>query len=221
MLEFLMSFGLLAMMGAVVSFTRTCTIAGVNFNNTVNREGDFAVAGGALLPAAVAGTLTTRTDANTGIVTVTAHTIGDSDTVALFWEGGRRYGVDVTGHTGTTISIDVGSGDDLPVITTPVTIVKETRANVSIDGDNAKLIALTLAITDPSAATKGRVDFFDATDTLVVGFDLVANGLSVIDVVGGDTNPYTGAPITYAMASNASSVNSATLTIGNLYDGTP
>ena len=80
------------------------------------------------LAAAIIGTLSTRTDNDTGVLTVpTGHGITASDTVVVSWlaAGVRtyRYNVDVTGVTSTTISIDLGAGTNLPSSSTAVTIV--------------------------------------------------------------------------------------------------
>ncbi len=65
----------------------------------------------------IASELTTRTDADTGILTVaTGHGVTTNDTLDVFWSAGRIHGMTVTGTTSTTISIDGGSGDDLPVV---------------------------------------------------------------------------------------------------------
>jgi hypothetical protein len=57
------------------------------------------------LNAAVAGTLTTRTSDSVGIVTVASHSITTSDTVAVFWDGGYRYGVAVSA---TVLNFEAG-----------------------------------------------------------------------------------------------------------------
>jgi hypothetical protein len=72
------------------------------------------------LDAATEGTLTTRTDNDTGVITVESHPFSVSDVVDVFWDGGSRLGMDVTAQTATTVSIDGGTGDNLPVTTTEI-----------------------------------------------------------------------------------------------------
>ena len=96
------------------------------------------------MPAARAGTLTTRTNDTTGVVTVAeGHGITDEDTVAVFWDGGRRYAVAVSATTATTVSIGSGgAGAVLPAEDSVVTICKETTSNLVVDGDDIHIIAV-------------------------------------------------------------------------------
>src|SRR6187399_742202 len=121
---------------------------GVSIQSAAVRTGDGVIGIEATLPAAVAGTLTTRTDNDTGVVTVESHSILDTDTVDVYWSGGMRKDVDVTAVTATTISIDAGTGTNLPIATTPVTIVKQVTINVSIDGDALRILGLRMEYTD-------------------------------------------------------------------------
>lgn len=72
------------------------------------------------------GTLTARTDANTGIITVASHTVRTDPSnvhpVTVTWTGGSRTGMRVTSVSETTISIDGGSGDDLPSTSTSIVV---------------------------------------------------------------------------------------------------
>lgn len=203
----------------------TCAIVlslgGITIQKSIIRSGDHPNPYEITLPAGIAGQLTTRTDADTGIITVAAHSIVDSDTVDVFWAGGRRYGVDVTAHTGTTISIDLGAGDDLPIATTAVVIVKQIQINAAIDGDKVQVLGMAMEFADPNEASKGHITFKDGGGATIANLDLSANTPSVYDVAGGQTNPFTGNPITAAYASNGSSVNAATLKILSLEDSTP
>ena len=191
-------------------------------NQSRVRTGDGKVEVQVDLPAGKAGELTTRTDANTGVVTVeSGHGITTSDTVDVYWDGGRRYGVDVTATTGTTISVDLGTGTDLPVVNTDVVIVKQVPINVTIDGDNAKIVGVSYEVSS-NDGFGCRVTFFDATPTAVgAGLDLEPNDPSICDIAGGDTNLYTGNVITSAVASNGDATYAAVLKIIALVDATP
>ena len=192
-----------------------------SIGQNVVRSGDARIDLEVTLPAGKAGTLTTRTDANTGIVTVSSgHGITISDTVDVYWSGGRRYGVDVTAQDSTTISIDLGSGDDLPTVSTAIVIVKQVAFNQAIDGDNLKIIGVSYEVAGASGYGC-RVTFFDSADDTIAGLDLDANVPNVVDVEGGQTNPYTGDPITDGVASNGSATEAATLKIQGIYDATP
>lgn len=61
------------------------------------------------------GTLTTRTDANTGVISFTQeHRILELDVVIVSWGTESRSGMIVTAITATTITVDGGSGASLP-----------------------------------------------------------------------------------------------------------
>lgn len=191
-----------------------------SINQSVVRSGDSKIELEVSLPAGTAGTLSTRTDDNTGIVTVSSHSITISDTVDVYWSGGRRYGVDVTAQDSTTISIDLGAGDNLPTATTAVVIVKQVPFNLALDGDNAKIVGVSYEVADASG-NGCRVTLFDSADDTITGLDLDANVPNVVDIEGGQTNPYTGDPITDGVASNGSSSTAAVLKIQAIIDATP
>jgi hypothetical protein len=208
--------------GIVATYGVALTTAGVSIQRTVARSGDGSIGVEVALPAAKAGTLTTRTDNDTGVVTVgSGHGITDTDTVDLYWEGGRRYSVDVTATTATTISIDAGTGDNLPIATTAVTIVKQVQINVSIDGDALAILGISFEFIDSSLTSQGHALFEDASGDDIAAIDLSANSPLVYDVAGGAANPFTGDPITVVRASNGDSTSAATLKIVGVYDSTP
>lgn len=110
------------------TYDRVISVNGVMVQERATQSCDNAKGCSVALSAAIAGTLTTRTDNDTGVVTVASgHGITASDTVIVTWESAgvryNRYNVDVTGVTSTTISIDLGAGTNLPSSSTAVTIV--------------------------------------------------------------------------------------------------
>lgn len=206
----------------IATYGITMSAAGVNIQKTGSRTGDGLISREIELPAGKAGTLTTRTDNDTGIVTVASgHGMTDADTVDLYWSGGRRYGVDVTATGATTISFDLGAGDNLPVETTPVVIVKQVAINVALDGDNIQVLGLSFEFASPAITDDGHVTFKDAAGDVIAQLDLEANTPQIYDVAGGQANPFTGDPITNAYASNGCSSSAATLKIISLEDATP
>jgi hypothetical protein len=196
-----------------------------SINQSKIRTGDDLIDLQVTLPAGKSGTLTTRTDDNTGIVTVASgHGITGSDTVDVYWAAGRRYGVDVTATDATTISIDLGAGDNLPTASTAVVIVKQVVVNKAIDGDNVEIIGL-LAELAASTGFGVRITFFDAVSgggsAVGNGIDLDPNSPFVLDIEGGATNLLTGSPILSFVASNGDGSNACTLKIQGLQDVTP
>lgn len=174
------------------------------------------------LNAAQTGTLTTRTDNDTGVATLsTGHGIITSDVVDVYWSGGMRFGMDATVST-NDVTLDGGAGDNLPTTSTAVTVVKQTAIDpLNIDGDAGQFAAVVyLNPTVPAA--KAHIDFQESDGTSVAELDLVTEkatgGLSnVVDIAGGETNPYTGNPIAKAAASH-NSTTAATILVYFGYD---
>ncbi len=110
------------------TYDRVISVDGVMVQERATQSCDSVKGCSVALSAAIAGTLSTRTDNDTGVVTVAAgHGITAADTVIVTWvdTGVRyyRYNVDVTATGSTTISIDAGAGTNLPLATAAVTIV--------------------------------------------------------------------------------------------------
>ena len=83
------------------------------------------------VPIAFAGTITTRTDNDTGVITTAvAHGILANDRVDVYWAESTRRGMNVTAVTATTVTVDVGAGTNLPALNYVVTIAKCAVENV-------------------------------------------------------------------------------------------
>lgn len=103
----------------------------------------------------VAGSLTMRTDADTGMITL-GTLLGSSTMTAtadVSWTGGSCTGMDAT-VSGGYVSIDGGSGDDLPALGT--------------------LVSVTITVTDASAQGNIAAQVFDA-DGNKIGDEIVVN----------------------------------------------
>lgn len=95
------------------------------------------------IPAAKGGTLTTRTDANTGEMTLeSGHGITDSDVVDVYWSGGSRRGMTVGTVASLVVPIDGGSGDDLPAQDTVVATMIPVTKDFVVTGDNVEFLAV-------------------------------------------------------------------------------
>ena len=163
------------------------------------------------IPAIVAaqtGTLTTRTDADTGVATLsTGHGIETADVVDVYFAAGVRYGMDATVST-NEVTVDGGAGDDLPTQDDPVTVVVQTPIEVNFDGDDAQIVGLFYRNPSDTGA-KASLDLLDVGDASILASDLVhekANGADdgIYDIANGDTNVFTGNRITYGSASHDS-----------------
>jgi len=166
------------------------------------------------LNTAEAGTLSTRTDNNTGTLTLgSGHGITDGQIIDVYWSGGVQRTVTVGTVSGTSVPIDGGIGDNLPTATTAITACVQKAINLAIDGDNADLIAVILETTDTRRSTAANVQCSDAAADVIAEIDLVANVPQVWDIEGGSANPFTGDPITNLKASQASTSTSETWTL--------
>ncbi len=179
------------------------------------------------IPVALVGELTTRTDDDTGIITLVAdHGITTADFVDLYdATTGEllRKDVDITAADSTTISINVGTGSNLPVVNTDLIVGKQVPFLPTILPDTIKLFGIQLKI--PGATTKGRVCFKDASPAVAGSGDgdinLVANAGQIFNVEGGADNPLAGDPVVTGVVSQANTTLPAVLQIISLEDRTP
>jgi hypothetical protein len=137
------------------------------------------------IAAALAGTLTTRTDDNTGVATLaTGHGIASSDVVDVYWAAGRRYGMTATVAT-NDVTVDGGAGDNLPAQDTAVTVCKVVEGNVDFDGDEMSLLAAR-------SETDGLIVFLDSSDNVLLALDLTAKQMYAWGSTMPVTRPITG-----------------------------
>lgn len=180
------------------------------------------------VPKGWSSTLTTRTDANTGTITLpNGHDITTGDAVDIHWTIGGVSGVQYAVTVGTvstnSMPFDSGIGDDLPAQGSTVVVSKRVQVNADIDGDALVLLAMQLQFTTAPASTdRGHVDFQDAEDDEIHELDLLANVTPPpYDAESSDSNPYTGDVISKLFVSNGSSTNDAKLKLTWLQDSTP
>jgi hypothetical protein len=184
-------------------------VGGAVVDAQIDREDEQGAATLVPLPAGIAGTLTTRTDADTGIVTVLAgHGITTSDTVTLFWAGGVRRGLTVTATAATTISIDVGAGADLPAVSSVVTIAKEVVTSLGHIGNDLAIFAI-------HSVNRLMANIRDATPATILALDIAGReSFAYISTFSG-TNPFAGETLVTAVLANGGTT-AATATILHL-----
>lgn len=169
----------------------------------------------ATLETAQAGSLSTRTDNDTGTVTMGSggHTITTGEVVDVYWSGGVRYGMTVGTVSGTSVPIDAGNGDNLPTQDTAVTVVVQTSLNVAIDGDNVEGLFMVLSTANVSLREAGHIQLRDSSNAEIAEYDLITNVPRFIYPSYEDSNPLTGNPITNAKVSYGGTTASQTPTI--------
>lgn len=208
-----------------VSSSGAISGAGVSITDSIVRTADNVQGFEVTLPAAKVGQLTTRTDDETGTLTMAAdHGITTASVIDIYWATGARYGVLVGTVSGTSVPIgadDAGTGDVLPTNLTAVTAVIQTTINIAIDGDALAILGMKAKYASSTSSAVGRVGFYDSANDEIESVELVANASRKWDITGGDANGFAGDPITYAKASQSSATETATLQIVYAVDSTP
>jgi hypothetical protein len=176
------------------------------------------------LNAAKSGTLSTRTDDNTGTLTMAGgHGLTDGQVIDVYWSGGVQRNVVVGTVATNSVPIDSGVGDNLPIATTAITAVVQKSINLAIDGDETDILAVVLETTDKTIRTAANVQFRDSANDIIAEIDLVANVPQVWDIAGGSANPFAGDPITNLKATqaNVTTTETYTLKIVGVQDASP
>ncbi len=195
------------------------TIGGVSIAKNWTRSGEHPNPYEVTLPVAQDGDMTTRTDDNTGVVTMDAegHGIETGDKVDVYWDGGMRYGMDAT-VSGTAVTLDGGAGAVLPADESPVVCCVQVDIPSQIDGDVAQLFLASLEYADSTSTKVGHIDLQDAGPATIAEKDLEANVPLFVDLGSDLANLLTGNPITSCKASHNDTANEATLKLATLED---
>ena len=199
-------------------------VGGIPFSSSCLRTDHGQIGQDPPLPAAKAGTLTTRTNATDGILTLGVdHGITTDDYIDIYWTDSAgvkkyRYGADVTAADGTTVTFEGEpaakefGGSDLPAQDYAITTQARTEIDVDFDGDLLKVLAV-------SQSKRGLVRFLNG-DTVHLVVDLTSAGEIWYWTNGSPiTNPLAGDTITHVFASQ-SAVEAGQAKIGVLYDST-
>lgn len=166
----------------------------LNMNKPITRTADHENPIGPItLALAKAGTLTTRTDNDTGTITSTAHGYAVNDIVDVYWSGAGnvRYGMTVTSvPTADTFVADGGAGENLPAQASALTVAEQQIITAVITGDLIQIIGVVAEATNQSSTANAHLQCKDAQGETILELDLVANTIRVYDVTGGDTNVF-------------------------------
>lgn len=140
--------------------------SGVISSKSVDTSPDTLTIKNVALPAAIAGTLTTRTSAVAGVLTVASHTFADGAGVFIFWDDSVQYAI-VSSSTSTTITFASGVGKALPIADTAVTISAATLETLSF----ASLpVGLGLNHNAPYVAVQQLASLTDVSDVTSTPF---------------------------------------------------
>lgn len=174
------------------------TINGRSYTRTESRTDDGVVEKTVpSVAAAKSGTLTTRTDNNTGTLTMsTGHGITTGARLDLYWSGGQRRGMTVGTVATNSVPIDLGAGDNLPIATTAIIAAVPREEVFGLDGDTAVVIGAY-------AGARGQVVFAESDNTESYAAIFDAAGGWWWDENGDSTNPLASADVAKVFLSHA------------------
>lgn len=162
------------------------------------------------LPACKTGTLTTRTSNSVGEITGQAgHGIATGNIIDVYWSGGSRRGVTVGTVATNAIPITGGTGDNLPIATTTLTITKRETDLFGFSGDDVVGIFIY-------AQQKSIITFNLSGGTEAFTRVLPAGAVYTWVLANGDTNPLAGAAIDNLVLSQGSTVDQQTVLVAVL-----
>lgn len=127
--------------------------------------GNSGIQANPAISAAVTGTLTTRTNGTSGVITMTAggHGIVTGQRVDLYWAAGRCYGAVVGTVSGTSVPIaSVSGGDVLPSTSTAMMVGKITTVPFNVIGNNMQALGAAGSQSGYFVWADGSSDLFAA-----------------------------------------------------------
>jgi len=156
-----------------------------------------------------AGTVTLRTDNNTGELTLAGgHGILTGDVVNIHWRIGTtnycQRKVTVGAVAGNVVPIDAGMGDDLPPLTTAIVCCKQRSEKVTVNSSGLQILGL-LAKDLIGVAVEGvQLGFTTGAGTVAYAPLLSLDDLVQSDVAAGEANPLGGTDIATLTMTNGS-----------------
>jgi hypothetical protein len=187
------------------------SIAGLSVQSSIVRTGTGSIAQEVSVPAAKAGTLSTRTGDDAGVVTLSdGHGLQTGDVVDVYWATGVHYGMSATIATNDA-TLDGGSGDNLPSQGAAVTVCKQVPIDCDFDGDKLEAIIV-------NSTKRGHAIFEDSVDVALLAQELAANEPWFWAADMGIALPITGNPVDQIQLSNGDSSAASTVKIALVYN---
>lgn len=151
--------------------TQNVNVDGDNYpvNRTVTADQQYS--NELTVTAADSGSLTTRTDNDTGVVTLSGGHSVVNGRVDAYWSGGSRIGMTATVAT-NAVTIDGGTGDNLPSSNSTVLLKNPQVLSPTVDGTAMVGLLLYSGIGANSSYLPGTVTFTEAGGTLIDSFEL-------------------------------------------------
>ena len=195
---------------ATINLSPIVSIAGLNISGTISRTVDGQIGEDPALPAGALGSLTTRTDNDTGVITCSAGHGIVTGKVTLFWTllgvNYSRVNMDAV-VTDNAVAIDAGGGDNLPAGASAIYV--GNSVNVDMDFVSS-LVKVAAACCEQNCV----IGFYTSGNALLLRLTLPAN--EPWTYVSPAADPFAGT-VAYAIVGNGG-VLAATARIGIGYD---
>lgn len=189
---------------------RSFQIGGKSFDQNSTATAGTAVVKEVSIPAAHVAALTTRTDNDTGDVTITGtNLISTGNRVDVYWDGGSRRGMTAGTVAGQSVPIDGGAGDNLPAQATALQVAVSNEYELVIDGDDMVAFALW-------GQAQGLFTFADSGDVEIWAVELEAGVVYLWDDNNSVTNPTAGGAIAKVFLSHKDTTGPKTMRVGFL-----
>lgn len=172
----------------------TVTVNGRTYAQDISVTSDNKGGASPNVAAAATGTLTTRTDDDTGTITAASgsHGVTTGSLIDIYWDGGSRRHLLVGTVSGTSIPFGASgtsAGDVLPAASTAVTFMMENEENHVIDGDDVTSIGAN------SPSYPATIVFREAAGAEGFAIELDAGESYAWTAESGLTNPLAGKSI--------------------------
>jgi hypothetical protein len=193
-------------------------IGDVSIDAVASRDYEGSITHQGSLPAGKAGTLSLRTDNDSGEATLGGgHGIETGDEIDIFWAGGSRYGVTVGTVDGNTVPFGAGggegAGDNLPAQATAIVVTKRKviTDGMTFAGNNLKMLVI-------HCPKRIRFTFESGAGAALLSLDLPANEPWSWLSDQGVTNPLAGVTPASLHLANGESDAAATVKVGGKID---
>ncbi len=190
---------------ATSNLTISATVGGVSYNslNPSTAHGAITHYPPTSIPAAKAGTLSTRTDNDTGILTMASgHGITTGARLDVHWVDANgvnrcRRGLVVGTVSVNSVPIDGGSGDNLPAAAYTIAAMVPLVENISINAANLRLILANVANCSKGViiSLADGTAIADESACLKLNYDIWGDTL-IWDLSRGASNPAASDPFT-------------------------
>ncbi len=186
------------------------SIAGISVQASNTTTGNAQESYEATLAKAYSGTLGTRTDNDTGVVTLAeGHGVVTGKVVVSWTETGvrkTRYDVDAV-VTANDVAIDAGDGDNLPAEDSTVSVAVQEDLAAAFDGDD-------LAAIVAKSTKDATLVFYDSGGAVLDEVQLYAGGAFVWQTGMGTTTPITGNAVANVVVGSRDTTATATFQLG-------